>query len=71
MSTQVDYIKSLNTIIKTTLLSTWKAYLKWSSICWAAKIAKYVALLDENFDLQQNFMVLKNKTTLRRESSNC
>lgn len=47
--TQVDYIKSLNTVIKNTPLDTWKAYLKWSAIHGAAKSLN-TALDNENFD---------------------
>jgi putative endopeptidase len=47
--TQVDYIKSLNDVIKTTPLDTWKAYLKWGVIHGAAKSLN-VALDNENFD---------------------
>ncbi|MBA0882756.1 M13 family metallopeptidase [Flavobacterium sp. BBQ-18] len=47
--TQVDYIKSLNSIIKTTPLETWKAYLKWSVIHGAARSLN-LALADENFN---------------------
>lgn len=46
---QVDYIKSLNTIIKTTPLTTWKAYLKWKAIHGAATSLN-TALDNENFD---------------------
>lgn len=46
---QVDYIKSLNTIIKTTPLNTWKAYLKWNTIHGAARSLN-TALDNENFD---------------------
>jgi len=65
--TQVDYIKSLNTIIKTTPLSTWKAYLKWSSIHGAAKLLN-MALLDENFDFYSKTLygVEKQKPLWRR-----
>lgn len=47
--TQVQYIKSLNTIIKTTPLDTWKAYLKWSTINNSAKYLN-AALNIENFE---------------------
>ncbi|MFV8336123.1 M13 family metallopeptidase [Flavobacterium sp. RSP29] len=47
--TQVDYIKSLNTIIKTTPLNTWKAYLKWNTIHGSATSLN-TALDNENFD---------------------
>lgn len=47
--TQVEYIKSLNTIIKTTPLDTWKAYLKWSIINNSAKYLN-AALTTENFE---------------------
>ena len=46
---QVDYIKSLNTIIKTTPLTTWKAYLKWNTIHGSATSLN-TALDNENFD---------------------
>ena len=46
---QVDYIKSLNTIIKTTPLTTWKAYLKWNAIHGSATSSN-TALDNENFD---------------------
>ena len=46
---QVDYIKSLNTIIKTTPLTTWKAYLKWNAIHGSATSLN-TALDNENFD---------------------
>lgn len=46
---QVNYIKSLNTIIKTTPLYTWKAYLKWNAI-HASSRSLNTALDDENFD---------------------
>jgi len=47
--TQVEYIKSLNNIIKTTPLDTWKAYLKWSAI-HAASRSLNTDLNTENFD---------------------
>ena len=46
---QVNYIKSLNTIIKTTPLNTWKAYLKWNAIHGAASSLN-AELDNENFD---------------------
>jgi putative endopeptidase len=46
--TQVEYIKSLNNIIKTTPLETWKNYLKWSVIHGSAT-ALNTALDQENF----------------------
>lgn len=47
--TQVDYVKSLNNIIKTTPLDTWKAYLKWGVVHGAAKSLN-MALANENFN---------------------
>jgi putative endopeptidase len=47
--TQIEYIKSLNNIIKTTPLDTWKAYLKWSLID-ASAMSLNTALDNENFD---------------------
>lgn len=46
--TQVEYIKALNDIIKTTPLETWKNYLKWSVIHGSAT-ALNTALDQENF----------------------
>jgi putative endopeptidase len=46
---QVEYIKSLNDIIKTTPLATWKAYLKWSVVHGAATSLN-TALENENFN---------------------
>ena len=46
---QVDYIKSLNDIIKTTPLATWKAYLKWTVVHGAATSLN-TALENENFN---------------------
>ena len=46
---QVDYIKALNDIIKTTPLATWKAYLKWSVVHGAATSLN-TALSNENFN---------------------
>lgn len=46
---QVDYIKALNDIIKTTPLATWKAYLKWSVVHGAATSLN-TALENENFN---------------------
>ena len=46
---QVDYIKSLNDIIKTTPLATWKAYLKWTVVHGAATSLN-AALENENFN---------------------
>jgi putative endopeptidase len=46
---QVDYLKSLNAIIKTTPINTWKAYLKWNIIHGSAQSLN-VALDSENFD---------------------
>ena len=47
--TQVEYIKSLNDIIKTTPLATWKAYLKWS-VVHGASTSLNTALENENFN---------------------
>jgi putative endopeptidase len=46
---QIEYIKSLNDIIKTTPLATWKAYLKWSVVHGAATSLN-TALENENFN---------------------
>jgi putative endopeptidase len=46
--TQVDYIKSLNAIIKDTPLATWKAYLKWAAIHGSATSLSQ-PLDEENF----------------------
>jgi putative endopeptidase len=46
---QIDYLKALNGIIKTTPLTTWKAYLKWNAIHGAATSLN-TALDKENFD---------------------
>nr|WP_315210922.1 M13 family metallopeptidase [uncultured Flavobacterium sp.] len=46
---QVDYLKALNGIIKTTPLTTWKAYLKWNTIHGSATSLN-TALDKENFD---------------------
>ena len=46
---QIDYLKSLNNIIKTTPLTTWKGYLKWNAIHGAATSLN-TALDNENFD---------------------
>jgi len=46
--TQVDYIKSLNDVIKTTPIDTWKTYLKWGLI------NKSASLLTTELD-SQNF----------------
>ncbi|SFE44836.1 M13 family metallopeptidase [Flavobacterium xueshanense] len=46
---QIDYLKSLNNIIKTTPLTTWKGYLKWNAIHGAARSLN-TALDNENFD---------------------
>jgi putative endopeptidase len=51
--TQVEYIKSLNDIIKTTPLATWKAYLKWS-IVHGASTSLNTALENENFNFYSN-----------------
>ena len=45
---QIDYLKSLNTIIKSTPIDTWKIYLKWGTI------TKYASLLTTELD-KQNF----------------
>ncbi|SEA12423.1 endothelin-converting enzyme Metallo peptidase. MEROPS family M13 [Flavobacterium gillisiae] len=46
---QVEYIKALNDIIKTTPLATWKAYFKWSVVHGAATSLN-TALSNENFN---------------------
>ena len=46
---QVEYIKALNDIIKTTPLATWKAYLKWSVVHGAAT-SLTTAISSENFN---------------------
>ena len=46
---QIDYLKSLNNIIKTTPITTWKAYLKWNAIHGSARSLN-TALENENFD---------------------
>ena len=46
---QVDYLKSLSSIIKQTPINTWKAYLKWSTIHGSAGSLN-TALNNENFD---------------------
>ena len=46
---QVEYIKALNDIIKTTPLTTWKAYLKWTVVHGAAT-SLTTALSNENFN---------------------
>ncbi|MBU0941015.1 MAG: peptidase M13 [Bacteroidetes bacterium] len=46
---QVDYIKSLNDIIKTTPLATWKAYLKWT-VAHGTATSLNTALENENFN---------------------
>jgi putative endopeptidase len=58
--TQVDYIKSLNSIIKTTPLDTWKAYLKWSAINEAAGSLN-TALDNQNFDFYEKTLFGKEK----------
>lgn len=65
--TQVDYIKSLNAIIKTTPLDTWKAYLKWSAIHGASQSLSMV-IQDENFDFYGKVMygIEKQKPLWRR-----
>jgi putative endopeptidase len=47
--TQVDYMKSLNDIIKKTPLDTWKAYLNWTLIHSAA-YALSTDIVNENFN---------------------
>ena len=47
--TQIEYIKSLNNIIKTTPLDTWKAYLKWGAIHESA-MSLNTAFDNENFN---------------------
>jgi putative endopeptidase len=47
--TQVEYLKNLNNVIKTTPIETWKTYLKWSLIHQSATILT-TALDNENFD---------------------
>ncbi|MGO4773463.1 M13 family metallopeptidase [Flavobacterium sp. W22_SRS_FK3] len=65
--TQVDYTKSLNSIIKTTPLDTWKAYLKWSAIHGATQ-ALNTAIQDENFEFYGKVMygIEKQKPLWRR-----
>jgi len=65
--TQVEYIKSLNTIIKKTPLETWKNYLKWSTINGAASSLS-TALQDENFEFYGKVMygIEKQKPLWRR-----
>jgi putative endopeptidase len=46
---QVEYIKSLNGLIKSTPLDTWKMYLKWKAIQGGAKSLS-IALDEENFN---------------------
>jgi putative endopeptidase len=58
--TQVDYIKSLNNIIKTTPLDTWKAYLKWSAINDAASSLN-TALDNQNFDFYEKTLFGKEE----------
>lgn len=45
---QVEYMKSLNAIIKSTPIATWQSYLKWSTI------TKYASLLNSELD-NENF----------------
>ena len=47
--TQVDYIKSLNDIIKNTPIATWKTYLKWGLINKSASLLT-TALDNQNFE---------------------
>lgn len=65
--TQVDYTKSLNSIIKTTPLDTWKAYLKWSAIHGATQELT-MAIQDENFQFYGKVMygIEKQKPLWRR-----
>ena len=58
--TQVDYIKSLNAIIKATPLDTWKAYLKWSSID-NASTSLTTALDNQNFEFYEKTLYGKEK----------
>ncbi|HSN49146.1 MAG TPA: M13 family metallopeptidase, partial [Flavobacterium sp.] len=69
--TQVDYIKSLDKIIKTTPLDTWKAYLKWSAINGAAGSLN-TALDNQNFDFYEKtlFGQEKQKPLWRRGVEN-
>ena len=53
--TQVEYIKSLNNIIKTTPLDTWKAYLKWSVID-ASAMSLSTAIDNANFNFYSKTM---------------
>jgi putative endopeptidase len=46
--TQVEYLKNLNNIIKTTPIDTWKIFLKWNVV------TKYASLLNTELD-NQNF----------------
>lgn len=47
--TQVDYLKSVNNIIKTTPIDTWKTYLKWSVINKSASLLT-TELDNQNFE---------------------
>lgn len=47
--TQVDYLKSLNNIIKSTPIDTWKTYLKWGLVNKSASILT-TELDNQNFD---------------------
>ncbi|MFE3847184.1 M13 family metallopeptidase [Flavobacterium sp. LB3P45] len=47
--TQIEYLKSLNAIIKTTPLDTWKGYLKWN-VVHASAMSLNTALDNENFN---------------------
>ena len=69
--TQVEYIKSLNTIIKTTPLDTWKAYLKWSQIHNVA-FCLNSDLVNENFDFYSKTLwgVKKQRPLWRRGVQN-
>ena len=58
--TQVEYIRSLNNIIKTTPLETWKAYLKWCAINEAAGSLN-TALDSQNFEFYEKTLFGKEK----------
>jgi len=58
--TQVEYIKSLNSIIRTTPLDTWKAYLKWSTINDTSSSLNS-ALDNQNFDFYEKTLFGKEK----------
>jgi putative endopeptidase len=65
--TQVDYIKSLNGIIKATPLDIWKAYLKWAAIHGSAT-ALSQPLDEENFKFYSTTLngVEKQKESWKR-----